>query len=512
PDCPDCTDGPDTPDEVSDITTVKTNNTTTYVPGTTVPYTITVTNNGPSAASSVTVADMAPAGTTISSWTAVVTTGTATLANASGTGDFSELITNMSNGAVVTYTVNVDVPADFTGGLTNTVVVTNPEDPTPDCPDCTDGPDTSINLPPDAVNDMFTVISGGTLTGSVVANDDSTDGPFTQVTLIGGPFNGTLSLNLDGSFTYMPNAGYLGTDVFQYNYCDGGTPNLCDAAIVTITVSENVLQLRPRALLQGALLGNGGGLIMRDDLRTEGYIPTVEPYSGLASFEHRGSGGGESISASVLTDNGQDAIVDWVFVELRSASDSAQVIATRSALLQRDGDIVDTDGSSALQFVGPLDGSYFVSVRHRNHLGAMTSSPVALSSVPAVVDFTDTGSDFYHRIPQFDGFEQAVVEGAYALYLGNTNFNGQVNYAGQSNDPDINYQAIINAVGNPGQLQSYILSGYRATDVNLDGITKYTGFNNDVDPIFNVSVPSPLNSSNIVTFNLIEQLPLPAGE
>ncbi|TXB53411.1 DUF11 domain-containing protein, partial [Phaeodactylibacter luteus] len=152
PDCPACTDGPDTPDEVSDITTVKTNGTNTYVPGTTVPYTITVTNNGPSVASSVMVADTAPAGTTISSWTAVVTTGTATLANASGTGDFSEVITNMSNGAVVTYTVNVDVPADFTGGLTNIVTVTNPEDPTPDCPACTDGPDT-----PDEVSDITTV-------------------------------------------------------------------------------------------------------------------------------------------------------------------------------------------------------------------------------------------------------------------------------------------------------------------------------------------------------------------
>jgi gliding motility-associated-like protein/uncharacterized repeat protein (TIGR01451 family) len=151
PTCTDCTDGPDTPDEQSDIATVKTNNSSTYVPGTTVAYTITVTNNGPSAASNVAVSDTAPSGTTISSWTAVVSTGSATLSNASGTGDLAETITAMSNGAVVTYTVNVAVPSDFTGNLSNTVVVNNPNDPDPTCTDCTDT-DT-----PEPVSDLVTV-------------------------------------------------------------------------------------------------------------------------------------------------------------------------------------------------------------------------------------------------------------------------------------------------------------------------------------------------------------------
>src|SRR3546814_14653537 len=60
---------------------------TEYTPGESVDYTITVTNNGPSDAQAVNINDTAPAGTTISSWTAVVTTGTVTLPNASGTGE-----------------------------------------------------------------------------------------------------------------------------------------------------------------------------------------------------------------------------------------------------------------------------------------------------------------------------------------------------------------------------------------------------------------------------------------
>ncbi|WP_289554497.1 hypothetical protein, partial [Olivibacter sp. 47] len=114
---------------------------TTYTPGESVDYTITVTNNGPSDAAAVNVKDTAPAGTTISNWTAVVTTGTVTLPNTSGTGDINETIATLPNGAVVTYTVTVQTPSDFTGELVNAVEVTTPtEDPDPSCTQCTTPP------------------------------------------------------------------------------------------------------------------------------------------------------------------------------------------------------------------------------------------------------------------------------------------------------------------------------------------------------------------------------------
>jgi hypothetical protein len=37
--------------------------------------------------------------------------------------------------------------------------------------------------------------------------------------------NGALSLNADGSFTFTPNTGFVGTDTFQYRVCDDGSPN-----------------------------------------------------------------------------------------------------------------------------------------------------------------------------------------------------------------------------------------------------------------------------------------------
>src|SRR5690606_797000 len=110
---------------------------TEYITGESGEYTITVTNNGPSDAQDVNIVDTAPTGTTIRSWTAVVTTGTVTLPNTSGTGDIDETIATLPDGAVVTYTVTVQTPPDFDDDLVNAVTVTTPtEDPDPACDGC----------------------------------------------------------------------------------------------------------------------------------------------------------------------------------------------------------------------------------------------------------------------------------------------------------------------------------------------------------------------------------------
>ena len=50
----------------------------------------------------------------------------------------------------------------------------------------------------------------------VLGNDGDVDGNHMIATLLTGPSNGTLNLNSDGSFTYMPNADFHGTDTFVY--------------------------------------------------------------------------------------------------------------------------------------------------------------------------------------------------------------------------------------------------------------------------------------------------------
>src|SRR5690606_35509136 len=117
PDCPDCETPPLEPNPQADIVTVKVSSDagqTEFVPGESVEYTITVTNNGPSDAEQVNVVDTAPAGTAISNWSADVTTRTVSSRNSVGTCDINVSISTLPNGAVVTYTVTVQTPPDFT--------------------------------------------------------------------------------------------------------------------------------------------------------------------------------------------------------------------------------------------------------------------------------------------------------------------------------------------------------------------------------------------------------------
>ena len=72
-----------------------------------------------------------------------------------------------------------------------------------------------------------------------------------------------------------------------------------------------------------------------------------------------------------------DAIVDWVYVELRDTRDT-NIVHSRAALLQADGDIVEVDGVSDITFAGVATGNYFVVIGHRNHLAVMTAGTIAL--------------------------------------------------------------------------------------------------------------------------------------
>jgi gliding motility-associated-like protein len=90
---------------------------------------------------------------------------------------------------------------------------------------------------PFAGSDNYAVVINGTLNANVGENDINTDGVTLTFTVASGVSNGTLTLNSNGTFTYSPNTGVLGTDSFTYNVCGG--PSLCDNAVVTITVTES---------------------------------------------------------------------------------------------------------------------------------------------------------------------------------------------------------------------------------------------------------------------------------
>ncbi|OXB08806.1 Ig-like domain-containing protein, partial [Flavobacterium reichenbachii] len=107
---------------------------------------------------------------------------------------------------------------------------------------------TAVNDAPSAVKDDYAVNEGGTLTvttaNGVLLNDSDVDGDAITAVLVSGPSNGTLTLNADGSFTYVHNGSETTTDSFTYKANDG---NL-DSNTVTVEITINPVNDAPSAV------------------------------------------------------------------------------------------------------------------------------------------------------------------------------------------------------------------------------------------------------------------------
>ena len=97
---------------------------------------------------------------------------------------------------------------------------------------------TGANRAPTSAADSYTLTSGQTLAVStasgVLSNDSDNDGDTLSAVLQSGPANGSLVLNANGSFTYIPSAGFVGTDSFIYQASDGSTSSASTQVSITV--------------------------------------------------------------------------------------------------------------------------------------------------------------------------------------------------------------------------------------------------------------------------------------
>ena len=111
-----------------------------------------------------------------------------------------------------------------------------------------------VNDPPTARNDSDRVREGHTITVDNLANDSDPDNTLdpASVAIITQPTHGTVSVNPDGSVDFTAEAGYDGTDSFQYEVCDDGSPVECDTATVDLEIWLRDPNRRPDAVDDGA--------------------------------------------------------------------------------------------------------------------------------------------------------------------------------------------------------------------------------------------------------------------
>jgi VCBS repeat-containing protein len=154
-----------------------------------------------------------------------------------------------------------------------------------------------VNDPPVAVDDPgYTTDEDTTLNVAapgVLGNDTDVDEDSLTAVLDTGPTSGTLTLNADGSFDYMPDADFSGNDSFSYRANDGTTTSTT-AATVTVTVvgCPDHLVFQDTVLTSGDFIA-GISITAGPDLRIAGpvrfvaqelsFLDTVEIGNGFAA-------------------------------------------------------------------------------------------------------------------------------------------------------------------------------------------------------------------------------------
>ena len=101
--------------------------------------------------------------------------------------------------------------------------------------------DAAPNNAPVAVKDYNAMTTCDiTVTGNVLDNDSDADCDGLTATLVSGPANGTATLEADGAYTYTPNPGFIGHDVFVYEISDGNGGTSISDVCIEVTPPDNL--------------------------------------------------------------------------------------------------------------------------------------------------------------------------------------------------------------------------------------------------------------------------------
>jgi len=303
------------------------------------------------------------------------------------------------------------------------------------------------------------------------------------------------TLNTIACNAYTWGNGTTYTQSGQYTYTTSNTFG-CDSVLTLNLSMNNGVRISPKVFLSGAY--DPLTELMKDSLRaavslgnpTGSFpIPYLTPPHIPLSPVYFLPTNGVSTSNEVLSVSGNNAIVDWIFIEIRDGLDYNVVVATKHALLQRDGDVVDIDGFSSLLFPTVCPGNYYISIKHRNHLGVMSSTTYNLNASAQLIDFT---SGNHWTKPGINIQPQKFIDGVYALWAGDIRRDKNVKYNGIYNDKEYILFALP---GYPYSLYGNTIYGYRNEDVNMDGKVRYATMDNDKNFILDEIISSSQNSS-----------------
>jgi beta-lactam-binding protein with PASTA domain len=165
---------------------------------------------------------------------------------------------------------------------------------------------TTVSPPPNSApvarDDAYTTGQDSPLNvleaNGVLKNDTDLDNDPLTATVVTPTANGTLILNPDGSFTYVPNPGYSGTDSFTYVANDGEEDSNTATVTITVTTVSPPPNSAPVAKddfyeiqQDGILVVDAPGILGNDtDANGEALTAFVGSVSATGSFEFNRDG------------------------------------------------------------------------------------------------------------------------------------------------------------------------------------------------------------------------------
>ncbi len=336
----------------------------------------------------------------------------------------------------------------------------------------------TINHAPISIDETHGTVTNASLEGQVLLNDYDVKGSsnLQVVTVaISAPQHGTLNINSNGMYSYLPIQGYTGIDRFVYEVCNDANPAACSRATTYIVVyPEACLELDLKVQLEGAMIDHLNPsnylTVMRTDLNiSRGLLPGQTPKNALVqgtpagqpynmtpwNYEGAEGAGWTDVDYESLASLHGAEVVDWMLLSLRTGVEKSSEVAQNAVLLLADGRIVAADENCLLP--GTIQGTYYVVLEHRNHLGIMTQFPVTVANRTLSYDFTQNNS--YRDLPSPTGYGQKQLPaGNWVMYSG----DGQQVF--DSPSFDINGSDKVLWLDNNG-----IFDRYQTADFDLNG-------------------------------------------